>query len=102
MNRPHHKRALSGPRNRSRRRAGGERHHHEPVPLNSEGVPAAVPDGPRPSGVVFVCDESLARYPWLPTRVIVGSVWRGPGHERVRVDESGAAQPWRCAPASAR
>jgi hypothetical protein len=63
------------------------------VVLNEEGVPAAVPDAPRPSPVVFVSAESLARYPWLPARVIAGSVWRGPGHLRVRVDEAGNAEP---------
>jgi hypothetical protein len=47
---------------------------------------------------VFVSDESRARFPWLPPRVIAGSVWRGPQQERVRVDESGCAAPWRCAP----
>jgi hypothetical protein len=61
------------------------------VPLNDEGVPVALPDAPRPSGVVFVAAESLARYPWLPARVIAGSVWRGPANERVRVDERGLA-----------
>jgi len=44
---------------------------------------------------VFVSDESRARYPWLPARVIAGSVWRGPQHERVKVDGSGRAEPWR-------
>jgi hypothetical protein len=54
-------------------------------------VPVAVPDAPRPSPVVFVSAESLARYPWLPPRVIAGSIWRGPANERVRVDERGDA-----------
>jgi hypothetical protein len=53
------------------------------------------PDAPKPSPVVFVSDESRARHPWLPGRVVAGSVWRGPGHERVQVDESGNATPWR-------
>lgn len=81
---------------RGQRRQGpinGEQVSHPPVPLNEEGVPAAVPDAPRPSPVVFVSAESLARYPWLPARVIAGSIWRGPGNERVRVNESGAAVP---------
>jgi hypothetical protein len=56
-------------------------------------MPAAVPDAPRPSPVVSVTTESLARYPWLPARVIAGSLWRGPGHLRVRVDETGTAVP---------
>ncbi|HET9598779.1 MAG TPA: hypothetical protein VFP65_24605 [Anaeromyxobacteraceae bacterium] len=54
-----------------------------------------MPDAPRPSPVVAVADESRARYPWLPGRVIAGSVWRGPQHERVRVDDAGRAVPWR-------
>ena len=66
---------------------------HPVVTLNEDGVPAAVPDVPRPSPVVFVSAESLALYPWLPPRVIAGSVWRGPGHLKVRVDESGNAVP---------
>jgi hypothetical protein len=56
-------------------------------------VPVAVPDAPKASPVVFVSAESMARYPWLPARVIAGSVWRGPGHLRVRVDETGTATP---------
>ena len=67
-----------------------------PTPLTEEGVPAAVPDAPLVSPVVFVSDASRARFPWLPGRVIAGSVWRGPGHDRVRVDEQGEAQLWRC------
>ena len=59
--------------------------------LNADGVPAAVPDAPKPSPVVHVSEESRARYPWLPARVIAGSVWRGPANERVRVDENGIA-----------
>jgi len=77
-----------------RRRQGApavEQRIHAPIPLNEEGVPVAIPDAPRPSPVVFVSAESLARYPWLPPRVIAGSIWRGPANERVRVDESGAA-----------
>jgi hypothetical protein len=52
-----------------------------------------MPGAPRPSPVVRVSDESRARYPWLPARVIAGSLWRGPANERVRVDETGAAVP---------
>ncbi len=55
----------------------------------------APPGTPPPSPTVFVDAESRERYPWLPPRVIVGSVWRGPGFERVRVDEEGQARPWR-------
>jgi hypothetical protein len=56
-------------------------------------VPAAVPDAPKASPAVFVSAASLERYPWLPPRVIAGSVWRGPGHVKVRVDETGEASP---------
>ncbi len=66
-----------------------------PIPLTEEGVPAATPDATPVSPVVFVSDESRARYPWVPGRVIAGSVWRGPGHERIRVDEDGVARPWK-------
>jgi len=69
------------------------------MPFTDEGFPASTPDAPRPSPAVFVSDECRARYPWLPARVIAGSVWRGPQHERVQVDESGNAAPWRCGPA---
>jgi len=84
------------PGRRGPRRQGApasQPHGHHAVVLNEEGVPAAVPDAPKPSPVVFVSAESLARYPWLPARVIAGSVWRGPGHLRVRVDEFGIAEP---------
>ena len=81
---------------RGPRRQGGpvrDQHTHPKIQLNEEGVPVATPEAPRPSAVVFVSAESLARYPWLPARVIAGSVWRGPGHLRVRVDETGTAVP---------
>lgn len=81
---------------RGRRRSRppqGERRYNPPVPLNEHGIPVALPDAPRPSPVVLVSRESRARYPWLPARVIAGSVWRGPANERVRVDESGDAVP---------
>ena len=64
------------------------------MPLTAEGFPAATAEVPKPSPTVFVSDESRARYPWLPARVIVGSVWRGPQQERVRVDETGNAAAW--------
>ena len=82
---------------RTQRGPAGDRRHHR-IPLTDEGVPAATPDAPRPSPVVAVTAESRARYPWLPGRVSAGSVWHGPGNERVRVDEAGAAQPWRRGP----
>ena len=92
MNRPHHNdKPWRG--KRPQRAPQGERRHNPPVPLNGDGVPAAMPDAPKPSPVVSVSDESRARYPWLPARVIAGSLWRGPAHERVRVDESGTAIP---------
>jgi len=93
LNEQQHRRSPKAGR-RGKRRQGaprGELHTHPPVPLNEEGVPVAVPDAPRPSPAVFVSAESLARYPWLPPRVIAGSIWRGPANERVRVDESGTA-----------
>lgn len=93
MNEQQHRRGPKAGR-RGKRRQGApraEQRFHAPVPLNEEGVPVAVPDAPRPSPVVFVSAASLARYPWLPARVIAGSVWRGPANERVRVDESGNA-----------
>ena len=65
------------------------------IALNEEGVPVAPPGTPPPSPTVFVSEESRARYPWLPPRVIAGSVWRGPEQSRVRVDENGQARPWR-------
>ncbi len=103
MNRPKHEN--HGPDRRARRRqrrgADGERRHH-PIPLTNDGVPAATPDAPKPSPVVFVSDESRTRHPWLPGRVVAGSVWRGPGHERIQVDESGNAVPWRSGPSTAR
>jgi hypothetical protein len=73
------------------RRPQEERRHNPPVALNADGVPAAVPDAPKPSPIVLVSEESRARYPWLPARVIAGSVWRGPANERVRIDENGIA-----------
>jgi hypothetical protein len=82
------------PGRRGRRRPGAPaslQPVHAPVPLGEDGVPLAVPDAPRPSPVVFVAAESLARYPWLPARVIAGSIWRGPANEKVRVDERGVA-----------
>lgn len=90
-----------GQRGRRGDRRGRAGHPHRPsspppTPLTEEGVPAAVADAPLVSPVVFVSDASRARFPWLPGRVIAGSVWRGEGHVRVRVDEQGEAAPWRC------
>jgi hypothetical protein len=65
-----------------------------PIPLTEAGVPAATPGAAAPSGTVLVSAHSRARYPWLPRAVIVGSVWRGPAHEKVKVDGQGEASPW--------
>jgi hypothetical protein len=97
----------NGSKHRSRRRQkhrthGGHAEQKPIVTLTDEGVPAAVPDAPRPSSAVFVSDESRAVYPWLPGRVIAGSVWRGPRNERVKVDEAGNALPWRARAAPVR
>jgi len=87
-------RPASGQRRQHQNRGPNGRHTtHPTIVLNAEGVPAAVPDAPKPSPVVSVTAESRARYPWLPARVIAGSMWRGPGHVRVRVDETGTAIP---------
>jgi hypothetical protein len=88
-------------RRRQRRGPDAERRHHS-MPLTPDGFPAAVPDAPKPAPVVFVSDDSRAKHPWLPARVIARSVWRGPGHVRVRIDENGEAAPWRCGPTAAR
>jgi hypothetical protein len=73
---------------RGRRRNRGPR---APAPV-SEPL-TGTPEIP-PSPAVFTSDAARASWPWLPRRVIAGSVWRGPGHERVRVDERGEASPW--------
>jgi hypothetical protein len=104
LNAPHHENRGGDRRTRSRARrrpSTGERRHHA-VPLTPDGVPAATPDSPKTSPVVFVSEASLATYPWLPGRVIAGSVWRGPAGLRLRVDEAGNAAPWRCGPPSMR
>lgn len=80
---------------RRRPRGPGHGPRTERIPLTEEGVPAATPDAPPVSPVVSVSAESRRRYPWIPARVIAGSVWRGPGHIRVRVDERGDAAPWK-------
>jgi hypothetical protein len=99
LERPHQENRNGARGNNRRRRQrpargpGGRR--EERIPLTEEGVPAATPDATPVSPVVFVSDEARARYPWIPGRVIAGSVWRGPDHTRVRVDENGNAAPWK-------
>jgi hypothetical protein len=83
--------ARSGKR-RSRPETTPAPQRHQSIALTQEGFPAATPEALPPSSVVFVSDESRARFPWLPGRVIAGSIWLGPGQERVRVDEDGRAQ----------
>jgi hypothetical protein len=102
LNRSHHESQHDrAARRRNRRGARGERRGNV-IPLTPEGVPAAVPDAPPVSPVVSVSADSRARYPWLPARVIAGSVWRGPNFLRVRVEQDGTASPWRCGAAAAR
>ncbi len=79
--------------NRGRR---GRRRHRSPrggTPAPATEPLTGTPDVP-PSPAVFTTDAARAKWPWLPRRVIAGSVWRGPCHERVRVDEQGNAAPW--------
>jgi hypothetical protein len=80
---------------RHRSAAGGPTiRHADAVTLTESGVPAASPNAPPPSSIVFTTEESRLRYPWLPQRVITGSIWRGPAQERVKVDANGDASPW--------
>lgn len=105
MSRPQNDKRGPGRKDRRRNRHGpGGHRQQERIPLTPEGVPAATPDAPATSTAVFVSDESRARYPWLPPRVIAGSVWRGPApaHDRVQVDEHGHAVPWRSGPGTSR
>jgi hypothetical protein len=96
LSRPQHDNRGQDRRGRRRQRRGpnGERRDQPAIILTEEGVPAATPDAPLTSPVVFVSDESRTRFPWLPGRVIAGSVWRGPGHQRVQVDGQGEAFEW--------
>jgi hypothetical protein len=81
---------------RRHRRAGRAqgRERAQPIPLTESGTPAAQPGAAPPSGIVTTTAQSRARFPWLPAHVIAGSVWRGPGHEKVKVDAKGEAKPW--------
>jgi hypothetical protein len=101
LNNSHHPNRR-GPRARRRGPHAAHERGHVAVPLTEEGFPAATPEAPRPSPAVFVSEASRQVYPWLPRRVIAGSVWRGPHYERVRVDETGNAERWRCGPGTAR
>jgi len=102
LNRPQNENRGSDRRGRRRQRRGPATERREPIRLTSEGVPAATPDAPKTSAVVSVSAESRTVYPWLPGRVIAGSVWRGPKHERIQVDETGNAAPWRAGPSKVR
>ena len=95
MNEPRH----SKPRHersarRQRRTQRGFGQPSQTIPITEEGFPAAVPDVPPPSPAVFTTDAARQAFPWLPRRVIAGSIWRGPAHLKVRVDDSGDAAPW--------
>jgi hypothetical protein len=79
---------------RLRHRHGGEERRHPAASITVDGFPGYMPDSPKLSPVVAVTDESRARYPWLPSCVIAGSIWSGPRHERVQVDEDGGAAAW--------
>jgi hypothetical protein len=80
-------------KHRNRRGATPAQQRPPAVALTGDGFPAATLGSLPLSPVVFVSEESRSRYPWLPARVIAGSVWRGPGHLRVRVNENGHAVP---------
>jgi hypothetical protein len=96
LNDPRQQKPRHEKRGRARRRSprGPGAPQAQYVPLNEEGFPAALPDAPRPSPAVFTTDAARALYPWLPGRVIAGSVWRGPAHVKVRIDANGDAHPW--------
>jgi hypothetical protein len=88
------KRQGRGARRQRRGQRGPTQHRPAPVPVTEEGVPAAVPDAPAASPAVFTTEATRARFPWVPARVIAGSVWRGPGHVKVKVDANGEATIW--------
>jgi hypothetical protein len=96
LNEPRHSSKPRHERSARRQRRGGRGLSPQPlvIPVTEEGFPAALPDVPPPSPAVFTTDAARATYPWLPGRVIAGSIWRGPTHTKVRVDESGDAAPW--------
>jgi hypothetical protein len=90
QSKPRHDRAAR----RQRRGSRGFGPQPQSIPITEEGFPAAVRDVPPPSPAVFTSAAARAAYPWLPGRVIAGSIWRGPAHVKVRVDASGEATPW--------
>jgi hypothetical protein len=90
QSKPRHERSAR----RQRRTNRGFGPQTQSIPVTDEGFPAAVPDVPPPSPAVFTTAAARAAYPWLPGRVIAGSIWRGPAHVKVRVDASGDASPW--------
>ncbi len=95
MNEPRHtKPRHDRPARRQRRTLRGAGPQAQFIPVTAEGFPAAVPDVPPPSPAVFTTEAARATYPWLPARVIAGSIWRGPAHVKVRVDAAGEAAPW--------
>lgn len=91
MTRPHHEEQPWRSTRRRERRPDPEhgRARAHSIVLTADGFPAADPATTRPSPVVYVSAQGRARFPWLPPRVIAGSVWRGPANQRVRVDSSG-------------
>ena len=97
----HRNSASFGPKDRQRQRrvAQAPEFRGPGISMTREDMPAAVSGAPTSlSPVVRVMAESRERFPWLPARVIAGSVWRGPSHERVRVDLGGRAEPVTVAP----
>ncbi|MBK9517928.1 MAG: hypothetical protein IPO09_11330 [Anaeromyxobacter sp.] len=88
------KRQARGARRQRRGPRGAAQQRPAPIPVTEAGVPAAVPDAPVASPAVFTTEATRALYPWVPARVIAGSVWRGPGHLKVKVDANGEATVW--------
>jgi hypothetical protein len=78
-----------------KRRQGGPRtpdRQRHAIALTQQPPRVNMPEDKPVSAVVIVSEKSRAQYPWLPRCVIVGSVWRGPGNERVRIDDQGQAK----------
>jgi hypothetical protein len=101
MDAPHHEGRADRRGSRRFRRAPAEGARRGPaISLTPEGLPAMTPHAPPPSPVVVVSEEGRGRYPWLPARVIAGSVWSGPRQVRVQVDRSGNVAAWPRRPAT--